>query len=615
MEAQPSTPDESIFYAQRVGETFVNRYYHFLRNSPELVHRFYQESSRLGRADDHGNVTSITTIDAINEKIMSMDLCTLEIKAVHSQESFGGGMMVLVTGFLTRVDNVKRDFVQSFFLAPQERGYYVLNDILMHAGKVTPQLENKGLTNGVSSPVVPEHGQDESVCNPRSNGESWNLQEEEPGNEVVDEVSDFFQAVGFKSKDTSAQREMAKKTYASVVKAKKDLPWVSVVKTEQHPISAPPASNGPTFSSSASGRQNIQMAESDGHSIYVKNLPLDATHALLEEEFKRFGPIKAGGIQVKGNKLKSTCFGFVEFKLAGAVRSAIEASPILIAGRRVYIEEKRTFGSGGKTNNFSIHYLSGYEATDVSHIAEQQGPALVGNRSEPCVVPIPRVGTATADDELGAKVEGFLLELVVVDVPGHGADLVGEALEVNGGGGDLLATGGVVAVSEVSAGGKVEAHDAVMGIEKGGVGGEIGRTTGVWLDVDAPPGGVESVGGEGAGTAEVLDGVDVLVAAVVAVAGHALGVLVSESAAEGLDDGEGGEVLGGDELDSVRLAPLLVFDEIVDLRVDGGERRESPFAHGLHGCSSRGRNGKAKMLDGERERGRGRRRTKKSSEE
>ncbi|CAL9040450.1 unnamed protein product, partial [Musa banksii] len=356
MEAQPSTPAESLYYAQRVGETFVNRYYHFLRNSPELVHRFYQESSRLGRADDHGNVTSITTIDAINEKIMSMDFCTLEIKAVHSQDSFGGGMMVLVTGFLTRVDNVKRDFVQSFFLAPQERGYYVLNDILMHAGKVTPQLENKGLTNGVSSPVVPEHGQEENVsvpivkasgvCNPRSNGESWNLQEEEPGNEVVDEVSDCFQAVGVKSKDTSVQQEMAKKTYASVVKAKKDLPWVSVVKTEQHPISAPPASNGPTFSSSASGWQNIQMAESDGHSIYVKNLPLDATHALLEEEFKRFGPIKAGGIQVKGNKLQSTCFGFVEFKLAGAVRCAIEASPILIAGRRVYIEEKRIFGSG-----------------------------------------------------------------------------------------------------------------------------------------------------------------------------------------------------------------------------------------------------------------------------
>lgn len=99
------------------------------------------------------------------------------------------------------------------------------------------------------------------------------------------------------------------------------------------------------------------LNSADGHSIYVKNLPLDATHALLEEEFKRFGPIKTGGIQVKGNKvvfgysmtycflripiilcfsssnnkhfklkLQSTCFGFVEFKLAGAVRCAIEVS-------------------------------------------------------------------------------------------------------------------------------------------------------------------------------------------------------------------------------------------------------------------------------------------------
>lgn len=62
-------------------------------------------------------------------------------------------------------------------------------------------------------PIVKASG----VCNPRSNGESWNLQEEEPGNEVVDEVSDCFQAVGVKSKDTSVQQEMAKKTYASAV--------------------------------------------------------------------------------------------------------------------------------------------------------------------------------------------------------------------------------------------------------------------------------------------------------------------------------------------------------------------------------------------------------------
>lgn len=41
----------------------------------------------------------------------------------------------------------------------------------------------------------------------------------------------------------------------------------------------------------------------DGHSIYVRNLPLNVTVAQLEEEFKKFGPIKPGGIQVRNNKV------------------------------------------------------------------------------------------------------------------------------------------------------------------------------------------------------------------------------------------------------------------------------------------------------------------------
>ena len=41
----------------------------------------------------------------------------------------------------------------------------------------------------------------------------------------------------------------------------------------------------------------------DGHSIYVKNLPLSVTPNQLEMEFKRFGPIKHGGVQVRSNKV------------------------------------------------------------------------------------------------------------------------------------------------------------------------------------------------------------------------------------------------------------------------------------------------------------------------
>ena len=47
----------------------------------------------------------------------------------------------------------------------------------------------------------------------------------------------------------------------------------------------------------------IYFFTADGYSIYVKNLPLDATPAQLEEEFKKFGAIKSGGIQVRSHKV------------------------------------------------------------------------------------------------------------------------------------------------------------------------------------------------------------------------------------------------------------------------------------------------------------------------
>jgi hypothetical protein len=58
-----------------------------------------------------------------------------EIKAVDAQESLCGGVTVLVMGHLTGRNGVSREFVQSFFLAPQEKGYFVLNDILRYVGE------------------------------------------------------------------------------------------------------------------------------------------------------------------------------------------------------------------------------------------------------------------------------------------------------------------------------------------------------------------------------------------------------------------------------------------------------------------------------------------------
>lgn len=41
----------------------------------------------------------------------------------------------------------------------------------------------------------------------------------------------------------------------------------------------------------------------ESHSIYVRNLPYDATDEQLHEVFKKFGPIKHEGIQVRSSKV------------------------------------------------------------------------------------------------------------------------------------------------------------------------------------------------------------------------------------------------------------------------------------------------------------------------
>jgi hypothetical protein len=42
-----------------------------------------------------------------------------------------------------------------------------------------------------------------------------------------------------------------------------------------------------------------------GYSIFVKSLPFNSTTQTVEEEFKKFGAIKPGGIQVRNNKVSS----------------------------------------------------------------------------------------------------------------------------------------------------------------------------------------------------------------------------------------------------------------------------------------------------------------------
>ncbi|TYH43929.1 hypothetical protein ES332_D11G158900v1 [Gossypium tomentosum] len=363
-----------------VGNAFVHQYYLILHQSPELVHRFYHDSSKLGRPEENGGMSITTTMQAINEKILSLGYgeFTAEITTVDAQDSHNGGVLVLVTGYL------KRKFTQSFFLAPQDKGYFVLNDVFRFVDDTKHQPGSQDPVNGFEASLTPE--QDHSpvpenhieqpaalpeecngpeVYNPSENGDGSIEEEESPVAEVVDEIPDDSKMV---SDSKPEMEELPKKSYASILKVLKENavpvsapthpPVKPAVKSQEHPrIAAPPsapmpASDAQVSSNNVTENGNNQDAEAEGPSVYVKGLPLNATPGMLENEFKKFGPIKSGGIQVRSQK--GFCFGFVEFEMASSVQSAIEASPINVGGRKAVVEEKRSTSRGNKGRSSSV---------------------------------------------------------------------------------------------------------------------------------------------------------------------------------------------------------------------------------------------------------------------
>ncbi|KAI4341585.1 hypothetical protein MLD38_026293 [Melastoma candidum] len=335
--------------ADVVGNAFVHQYYLVLHQSPEHVHRFYQDISKLGRPGENGVMGITSTMQAINEKIMSLD--------------YG--------------DNLRRKFTQSFFLAPQDKGYFVLNDIFRYLDEPNDEDASNGTIYDVEAPLAPEAVVEEAedavapseeaegeVCDPSEADDGW-VVEEEPIVEAVDEPNNNGPLV---TDEDVKDDDAPKKSYASIVKVMKDgaatvptSPPVSAKvipkNQEQQVVVPPPAPAVPVTESQVSSSKviengNIQEGEADGHSVYLKGLPMNVSYTQLDNEFKRFGAIKNGGIQIRYQKMQGFCFGFVEFEDRSSAQSAIEASPITIGSRQVVIEPKKSTSRGTGRERF-----------------------------------------------------------------------------------------------------------------------------------------------------------------------------------------------------------------------------------------------------------------------
>jgi hypothetical protein len=116
--------------ANQVGTYFLRNYYNLLQQNPDVVHQFYSEASTMVRVDDvTGISTTANSMMDIHSLIMSLNFTQIEIKTANFTNSWGDGVIVMVSGLVqTKEYSNQRKFIQTFFLAPQEKGYFVLND-------------------------------------------------------------------------------------------------------------------------------------------------------------------------------------------------------------------------------------------------------------------------------------------------------------------------------------------------------------------------------------------------------------------------------------------------------------------------------------------------------
>ncbi|KAG6505908.1 hypothetical protein ZIOFF_031221 [Zingiber officinale] len=360
--ALPTTSPVPSPSPQVIGNAFVQQYYHILHQSPEIVFKFYQDSSMVNRLNSDGQMISLTTLQAINEKIMSLDFrnCFTEIETVDSQISFQSGLLIVVTGSFTGQDNIRKKFAQSFFLAPQEvGGYFVLNDVFRFLNETQPRELNHIWAGATNDDVPKTSTSPETDFSTQENHvpESPLFEEDTGDQEVVDQSEDQGSGAEdgivvdppanvdesnsqqvFEVFTLGAQDDTPKKSYASIVKVMKGSPSpvpihatpgakVAPANTEK-PVAAPASAPvHPTETSNPYGNDDAEKSniiEEEGHSIYIRNLPLNATAEQVEEEFKKFGAIKPSGVQVRSHKVERYCFGFVEFSSLKSMQAAIE---------------------------------------------------------------------------------------------------------------------------------------------------------------------------------------------------------------------------------------------------------------------------------------------------
>ncbi|KAI9850415.1 MAG: hypothetical protein M1838_005692 [Thelocarpon superellum] len=173
----------------QVGWHFVEQYYLNLSRSPNKLHLFYNKQSQFVWGVEAEKVAVCVGRTAISERIRELDFqdCKVRVLNVDSQASFKN-ILIQVIGEMSNKSAPHRKFVQTFVLAEQPNGYFVLNDVFRYINDEDEyETEVNGFQEETPAQVADHERPEPTRTEPRALTSSADLAQQRLHAAVVDE--------------------------------------------------------------------------------------------------------------------------------------------------------------------------------------------------------------------------------------------------------------------------------------------------------------------------------------------------------------------------------------------------------------------------------------------
>lgn len=352
-----------------VADQFISQYYTVLSDYPRYMHRFYRSASSLlineTRGDGSQEVVTASSEKEIQSKVLVFYMeARVRLEAVCLQTSMGEGIMLLVTGELTRKGKPDCLFAQSFFLAQHGRKLFVLNDIM----RIWPCNRCRKCVSAETQTKAEVAATGSSIAEKPSPSDA-DLQS--PPKTPARQPPPALSSPSISHANVSSKREQDADTQSATPstssgKQEQAAPPVGRATSRHQPHSGAPVRQGrhlqrspvpgPEGSSVPAGPSALGAQRAS--SIFVRAVPESVDGEALVEAFKQYGQVREGGVTIKQGRRDR--FAFVEFASVEDMDSVLKGmgGKALINGQMVTVEEKRPMvirGPGKGRRNLNGH--------------------------------------------------------------------------------------------------------------------------------------------------------------------------------------------------------------------------------------------------------------------